>query len=95
MFYNRKGEQVDRIEWSIKDRRVAETTLPDGRWVSTVFLGIDYSFGDGPPVLFETMVFSSKMNRGGGRCERYSTESEAKAGHKRIVREETKRGKRK
>lgn len=48
------------------------TRSPDGRpihvgsdvtedqryWVSTVFLGIDHSFSeDGPPVLFETMVF--------------------------------------
>ncbi|SUE95903.1 Uncharacterised protein [Ectopseudomonas mendocina] len=37
--------------------RVAETTI-DGFWVSTVFLGIDYSFGRGEPLLFETMVFA-------------------------------------
>lgn len=29
------------------------------RWVnvSTVFLAIDHAFGDGPPVLYETMIF--------------------------------------
>lgn len=38
-------------------RRVAWTEV--GEWtVSTVFLGIDHSFGHGPPpVLWETMVF--------------------------------------
>jgi hypothetical protein len=37
-------------------RRVALDELPDGTLVSTVFLGIDHSMGEGPPILFETMV---------------------------------------
>lgn len=39
------------------DRHVASTEV--GRlWVSTVFLGIDHNFFDeGPPILWETMVF--------------------------------------
>ena len=38
-------------------RRVAKDSL-DGVWeVSTVFLGLDHAFGDGPPVLFESMIF--------------------------------------
>jgi hypothetical protein len=36
-------------------RRVALDKLPDGTLVSTVFLGIDRSIGEGPPILFETM----------------------------------------
>jgi RimJ/RimL family protein N-acetyltransferase len=37
-------------------RRVAWTEV--GQWtISTVFLGIDHSFGHGPPLLWETMVF--------------------------------------
>lgn len=37
-------------------RRVAWTEV--GEWrISTVFLGTDHSFGHGPPVLWETMVF--------------------------------------
>lgn len=31
--------------------------------VSTVFLGIDYSFGIGEPLLFETMVFEKKISK--------------------------------
>lgn len=69
------------------DRRVAEANIVSQEhgnlWVSTVFLGLDHNrFGDGPPHLFETMVFS-----GGDEvhCERCSTWEEAEAQHHRIV----------
>lgn len=67
---------------NLKDsRRVAETTLPNGRWVSTVWLGLDHQYGDGPPLIFETMVFPGKDDIGELDCERYSTEADALAGH--------------
>lgn len=50
--------------------------------ISTVFLGLDHSFGDGPPMLFETMIFGGSLD---GEQERYSTWDEAEAGHKRWV----------
>jgi hypothetical protein len=63
------------------DRHVALTKL-DGAEVSTVFLGLNHRFGDGPPLVFETMVF-------GGVCDqeqkRYSTWAEAEAGHAAMV----------
>jgi len=37
--------------------RVACDELPDGSYLSTVWLGIDHSMGLGRPVLFETMRF--------------------------------------
>ena len=37
-------------------RRVGHTTIGTV-WVSTVFLGIDYQYGEGKPMLFETMAF--------------------------------------
>lgn len=50
--------------------------------VSTVFLVIDHNFGDGPPLVFETMIF-------GGPCDqeqwRYATYDEAEAGHRAAV----------
>ncbi len=46
--------------------------------VSTVFLGMDHSFGGGLPVLFETMIFGGKHD---GYQERYHTWKEAEAGH--------------
>ena len=30
--------------------------------ISTVFLGLDHAFGDGPPMLFETMVFGGVLD---------------------------------
>lgn len=36
--------------------------------VSTVFLGIDHSFGDGPPVLWETMIFGGPLDQEQDRC---------------------------
>jgi hypothetical protein len=41
------------------ERRIVAKTLIGDVKVSTVFLGMDHSFGDdGPPLLFETMIFS-------------------------------------
>jgi len=66
-----------------EDRRVALTVLGPGVEVSTVFLGIDHQFGDGPPLLFETMLFSDYEEKEW----RYSTWDEAAAGHERVVAE--------
>ena len=50
--------------------------------VSTVFLGLDHSFGSGPPLLFETMVFGGPLDQ---EQDRYSTWDEAVAGHAAMV----------
>jgi len=51
--------------------------------VSTVFLGINCSYGgDGEPLLFETMVFGAGDNN---YMDRYTTWAEAEEGHKAIV----------
>lgn len=49
--------------------------------VSTVFLGLDHSFGRGPPMLFETMVFGGPLDH---ECERCSTWEEAEQQHERM-----------
>ena len=46
--------------------------------VSTVFLGMDHSFGGGSPVLFETMIFGGEHDQ---YQERYCTWDEAEKGH--------------
>ena|SRR6185436_8176985 len=64
-------------------RQVAHTDVTNEIMVSTVFLGLDHSFGfGGPPLLFETMVFGGPMDQ---EMERYSTWDEAKAGHEEMV----------
>lgn len=60
------------------NRRVARTEFPDGTVVSTVFLGLDLSFGDGEPLLFETMVFGGDHD---GKMTRSSTWDQAWADH--------------
>ena len=62
-------------------RRVAATEIGDVR-VSTVFLGLDHSFGEGPPLLFETMVFGGPLDE---EMDRYSTWEEAVEGHAKMV----------
>ena len=89
-FYDRQGNPLGIHQWGSllkkeEIQRVRETTLSDGKWISTVWLGLDHNFGPGPPLIFETMVFTKD---GEGRtldCERYSTEQEAIAGHEAMV----------
>jgi hypothetical protein len=50
--------------------------------VSTVFLGLDHNWGDGPPILFETMIFGGERDE---YQERYSTWGEAEEGHQRAI----------
>jgi hypothetical protein len=38
-------------------RRVRLTCLTKTDHISTVFLSIDHNYGNGPPLLFETMIF--------------------------------------
>lgn len=75
-------------------RRVAATHL-NGFWISTVFLGIDHSFGGGRPLWFETMIFRDDENPVdvGEQIRqlftdaqwRYETWAEAAQGHQQIV----------
>ena len=51
--------------------------------VSTVFLGLDHQWGDGPPLIFETMIFGGPKNQ---YQDRYSTYEEALAGHEKALK---------
>jgi hypothetical protein len=92
MFYDKDGSPIERLEYVARKyedpgyKRVAETTLPDGKWISTVWLGIDHNYGSGPPLIFETMVFESKDNLGELALDRYSTLEEAEDGHEKMVK---------
>lgn len=59
--------------------------------VSTVDLGLDHSFGFGPPLYYETMIFKHNQkyeeeNPFEWFQERYTTKKEAIAKHKEIVK---------
>lgn len=60
-------------------RRVAETII-DGVRISTIFLGLDYSLGPGPPLWFETMIFGEPDYE-----ERCTTWEQAEEQHARAI----------
>jgi len=82
-------ECPDLREWAMNvegSRRIASTTV-FGTYISTVFLGIDHSFGDGPPVLFETMVFDWPGHEEDEYQTRCSTWGEALSMHDYAIME--------
>ena len=90
-YYDRQGNPITYQQWiDVRShgqdaweaaRRVDVTTIGDAR-VSTVWLGLDHSFGYGPPVIFETMIFGGEHDQWQNR---YCTEEEALAGHQAVV----------
>lgn len=85
--YDRAGNLIDIDRWALlmQDRRY-QVLVQDhvGPYmVSTVWLGIDHNFDEGPPLIFETMVFKTDSVEG----RRYTTEEEALAGHAELLNE--------
>ena len=75
----------DLMQWAkwfeSADRIVAKDTVGDSD-ISTVFLGLDHQFGDGPLLLFETLVFGGNLSN---EMDRYSTWDEAVSGHNTMI----------
>jgi len=89
----RKVSDEEFLEWNSRNTEARRIALDElgGMTISTVFLGLDYSW-DGSGVVFETMVFAkgSPLDQ---YQERYTTHEEALAGHAKavsMVREERK-----
>ena len=61
-------------------RHVGSTRLKDSL-VSTVFLGLDHQYGDGPPLIFETMIFGGRED---GYQDRCTTRQEAVQMHQKA-----------
>lgn len=85
--------QAPFLEWAewfehahVTGARIVKHERTHGRFVSTVFLGIDHRFagtGEGPPLLFETMVFDEADEGTGSQGRdlgqwRWSTFAEAR-----------------
>lgn len=86
-------EVIDLLKWArmteSSNRRIALTEIGDIK-ISTVFLGMDFSFIPASmrnekikPLLFETMIFGGKLDK---EMERYCTYGQAERGHKRWVK---------
>lgn len=105
MYYNRRGEPItstlawDELFSDPKYKIVKQDFTPNKKyWVSTVWLGIDHSFTwfeDKPnphPLIFETMVFNgNKKSFDEQDMERYSTETQALAGHNKMLKKWSKK----
>lgn len=88
MWFDRRGNPIGPEDWEqLKLHvpeyfRIAETMIGDIR-ISTVWIGIDMGFHrDGPPIIFETMVFGGSLDQ---ECWRYATEAQAVEGHGFVV----------
>lgn len=85
-YYDREGKPMDLDAWSAafgdqEYKRVGYTEVGDVR-VSTVWLGMNHNWGDGPPLIFETRVFGGEDDEW---MDRYATEDAAVAGHNEVV----------
>lgn len=74
--------KCDLLTWAAwfensEHRRVAHEER-NGVRVSTMFLGIDHQWGEGPPLLYETMIFGGAHDQYQERC---STWEQAEAMH--------------
>ena len=77
--------EPDLMKWAqwfeTANRHLARDVIGDVT-VSTVFLGINHRFGEGEPLLFETMVFGGPFDQ---EQRRYSRRIDAFAGHADLV----------
>lgn len=95
-YYDKDGIPVTQEQWGLlwgddAYRMVARSTVASAADlnqtydVSTIWLGINHGFGEGLPLIFETMVFGSGDIE--SDCQRYSTLREAQEGHIEMVTE--------
>lgn len=85
--YDRDGNRVpDDFRSGDSDyKRVAQSWVGE-KWISTVWLSLNHQFDEGPPLIFETMVFDSEHSFQDEFVCRYSTEEEALLGHLDTLR---------
>lgn len=88
MHFDRAGKPINFTHWSDLYNdfgyvSVAETFRGNTR-ISTMWLGLDHSFGFGPPRIFETAVFGADGSL--YVPGRYCTERDAIKGHRIAVR---------
>jgi hypothetical protein len=94
--YDREGNPISVARWDELlgnlDYKMVRQTQIGPYWVSTVWLGLDHNyFGDGPPLIFETMVFGitrddPALDTLGPDIDvrRYFTEEQAIEGHEEM-----------
>ena len=84
-YYDKAGNAIAIEAWTklyrdAEYKRIASDKAGD-TFVSTVWLGLNHAW-EGPPLIFETMVFEGPLD---GECDRYSTLAQAEAGHAAML----------
>ena len=76
------------LQWMASADRTIAVDHIGPAMVSTVFLGHNHQFEDGPPILFETLVFvpdqDGELHAVDNSMRRYETREQALAGHEQI-----------
>lgn len=73
-------------EWLATDHRYICFERLGAVRLSTIFLGLDHSFSaDGPPVLWETMIFGGRLDHTQARCP--GSREQAEAMHAQLRKE--------
>lgn len=67
-----------------EDRKLAFDII-NNHGVSTVWIGLNQNYGEGPPLVFETMVFDQNVFSNDTYRDLYSTWDEALAGHQLAI----------
>ncbi len=83
---NKLPKPCEMMDWAKcvqdpKEKIVGLTKIGDIK-ISTVFLGLDHCWDDGPPLLFETMIFGGDHDEYQERC---TTWEEAETMHRIAV----------
>jgi hypothetical protein len=98
LYYDKAGNPYDDVKaWAklFEDndyKIIKQEYTPKGKyWISTVWLGIDHSFGgNSTPLIFESMVFGAKHGKHDFSQDydqmRYPSEKLALAGHETLLK---------
>jgi hypothetical protein len=92
-FYDKDANRITMRQWASLKEDPAYSFLARSKaghyLISTVWIGIDLSFGDdSPPLIFETMVFDANSSgdyMDSMYCRKYASTDQALLGHQEAV----------
>ena len=87
LYHDREGNEITLAEWAAYSESRSYVVLKQNRLgdvgVSTIWTGVNLNlWPDGPPLIFETMIFGGEYSH---EYNRYPTEALALEGHDRAV----------
>lgn len=88
-YYDREGNRIGLFEWAELfddwSYKIVDQDVLGPYWVSTVWMGLNHQYLDGPPLIFESAVFRSGGTHCQLECIRHTTEVSARSVHKELV----------